>query len=302
MEGTERGTVAELGSERLYLPQVGATETSQLDIALTSTDGHRLAQNSVDLLVIPAGARRPAVTQPVAVIMGDNWSEQQAPAASTLDASASPNAVALPAGAGADPARADGATEEDSGTVPLSSMLYRIGYQVTTSITDDTKVAVTNRPTSELLTWVRNGGDLLFLVSGASPFFWAQGRSGAYSGNWITSFSWIRPEVHKRLQVANPLGLAFRDIMPLRTIVGVPVEQTAVQQDILAGMLAGWIQHPAVHTVQFQYGKGRVVMTTFNLERALAINPQHPIATSMIHDLLEHLVSDACRPILTANY
>ncbi|MEO6457345.1 MAG: hypothetical protein ABIO92_03585, partial [Chloroflexia bacterium] len=122
-----------------------------------------------------------------------------------------------------------------------------------------------------------------------------QARGVAYGGGWITAFSWLRTAVHTRLKVSNPLGLPFMHVMPTLTILGLPVEDKAIQGDILAGMIAGWIRHPAVHTVQFRYGKGRVIMTTFTLEENLHVDP---VAAAMFHDLLEHLVSDSCQPML----
>ena len=71
--------------------------------------------------------------------------------------------------------------------------------------------------------------------------------------------------------------------------------------DLLAGMVCGWVRHPAVHTVQFRYGQGRVIMTTFALEEALAL-ADDAVAVALLHDLIDHLHSDACRPVLAANY
>jgi hypothetical protein len=146
---------------------------------------------------------------------------------------------------------------------------------------------------------VREGGSLLFLNSGPSPFFWAAGRGGTYSGNWLTSFSWIRPGVHRRLPVHNPLSMPYMRIMPMYTILGLPVEDKAVQGDFLAGMVSGWVGHPTVHTVQFRYGRGRVIMTTFTLEEPLR---DDPTASAMFHDLIDYLASDACDPTLRANW
>ncbi len=149
-----------------------------------------------------------------------------------------------------------------------------------------------------MLAWVRAGGDLLFLAQGPSPFFWVGGRGGAYSGGWITSFSWLRPDVHRRLGGHNPLSMPFLPVMLRRTILGLPVEDRAVQGDFLAGMVSGWVRHPAVHTVQFRYGQGRVVLTTFSLEDTL----DDPSGIALFHDLVDHLHSDACQPVLTASY
>ena len=73
-----------------------------------------------------------------------------------------------------------------------------------------------------------------------------------------------------------------------------------MQDDFLSGMVTGWVHHPSVHTVQFRYGKGRVIMTTFALENAIWM--EDATGTALLHDLLEYLCSDECQPTLTANY
>jgi hypothetical protein len=151
-----------------------------------------------------------------------------------------------------------------------------------------------------MLKWVRAGGDMLALANGPGPFFWVQDRNGPYSGNWLTSFSWVSPQVHKRLaRAGNPLGMPFARVIPSRTILGLPLEERAVRGDILSGMISGWVGHPATHTVQFRYGKGRVIMTTFGIEQSV---PDDPMAVAMFHDLIDHLCSDACQPVLKANW
>jgi hypothetical protein len=169
-------------------------------------------------------------------------------------------------------------------------------------VTPQTRVVITDYPNEDLLNWVRNGGRMLLLSSGPNPFFWRQGRGGTYGGSWITSFSWIRPGIHRRLPITNPLPLPYMHVMPTGTILGLPIENVAVQQDFLAGQFTGWVQHPAIHTVQFRYGKGTVLMTTFTLKEALRKDPTDPIATAMLHDLVDHLASENCRPVLEANY
>ncbi len=153
----------------------------------------------------------------------------------------------------------------------LEQSMGLLGYRTTSQLTPNTNVAVTNYPNTDLLRWVRAGGDLLFLsCNGPSPFFWTQQRSGAYAGDWTTSFSWLRPEIHPRLTITNPLSLPFLHVMPTHTILGLPVSDPTVQADFLAGMVSGWVRQPAIHTVQFRYGRGRVIMTTFALDAVFA--------------------------------
>ena len=284
-----RGTARLLGSLSFRLPQVEHAQMVELQFLLRAPDGAILARNSLDLLVLPAAARRPHYTEPVAVVLTDDR-----PVMTTLG---TPN----PGGARVEPEAAIPdmlSTDEASGS-SLENSLRDLGYRTTRRLSERTRVAVTNYPTARLLHWVREGGDLLYLSRSPNAFFWFQIRGGAYSGSWMTSFSWLRPEIYRRLKVTNPLTMPFLHIMPGATILGLPVEDPAMQGDFLAGMVSGWVRHPAVHTVQFRYGRGRVIMTTFALEHGLR---DHPAATAMFHDLLDHLVSDACRPTLVANY
>jgi hypothetical protein len=244
----KRGETRLLGSYTMPLPRVERAQKAHFELALEGEDG-KLASNTLDLLVLPAGARRATYQEPLAL---------------TMNGTSSSN----------------------------------LGYRTTPQITPDTRLAVTDSPDAETLRWVHEGGDLLFISRGPSPFYWVQRRGGIYGGGWITSFSWLRPGIHRRLGADNPLGLPFRQVIPQGTILGLPVEDPVVQGDFLAGMVSGWVRHPAVHTVQFRYGRGRVIMTTFALHQALHGDS---VATAMLHDLVDYLASDACQPMLTAN-
>lgn len=176
-----------------------------------------------------------------------------------------------------------------------------LGYHTSAELSANTDLLITDSPTSEMLAWVRAGGDMLYLSSGSagSPFFWQDGRSGTYGGNWISSFNWLRPPFYRRLAVGSPLSLPFMDVIPGNVILGLPMTDPAVHQDFLAGQITGWVHHPAAHTVQFRYGNGRVIMTTFRIKETISYQP---ISIAMLHDLVEHLTSDACQPMLKANY
>jgi hypothetical protein len=88
-------------------------------------------------------------------------------------------------------------------------------------------------------------------------------------------------------------------MMPLHVILGLPVYDSAYHGDFLAGQITGWVGHPALHTIQFRYGAGRVVMTTYRLKEKLSY---HPAAIAMLHDLVDHLTSDRCQPTLQAKF
>ncbi|MDQ5851626.1 MAG: hypothetical protein M3380_06035, partial [Chloroflexota bacterium] len=290
-----RGTTHHACTVRFPLPQVDSTRTVRVLFALEAADGSELARNILDLTVYPVGARRPALTGRVAVIAYD----RDEPFALEVPTFADGHAIDGNTEALAEPMDMEATAPGSGSYAPLELLLQKAGCHTTDRLGPEVAVAISNYPTAELLQWVRRGGDLLFLSEGPSPFFWVQSRTGAYSGGWITSYSWIRPEAHPNLPPVNPLGLAYTNVMPQGTILGLPMDDPAVHGDILAGMVSGWIHHPAAHTVQFRYGRGRVVMTTFRLKAALAYDPT---AAVMLHDLVEYLHSDRCQPTLKASY
>jgi hypothetical protein len=286
-----RGDTRMLGVVHWQMPRVKHAQTVDVRLSISGEGEKELARNQLSLLVLPSAVRTTALQEPIAVILRDDI-----PAIDEGELLGRPGEGMewMPT----DDSLAENPHEDEVHHTVLRGTLKKLGYHVQTELTLDTRLAVSNYPNPELLRWVRDGGDLLFISEGPSPFFWVQPRGGAYSGSWLTSFSWARPDIHKRLNVTNPLGLPYVSIMPRGTILGLPVEDEAVQPDMLAGMVSGWVGHPAVHTVQFRYGRGRVLMTTFKLEEAY----RDAVAVAMLHDLIEHLHSDECQPALRANY
>ncbi len=305
------GTVKTLGSHRWKVAKVEQATLQKLNFALlaTNTDTDTkgkgqhnvLARNSLDILVLPAAARQPQYLTPVAVITRATVGladDLQALAPLTLD-----NSAGIETHFGdtedADQVQPDQSLSLDNKTSShLENLLAEMGYQVTSRLNSNSRLAITTYPNAELLEWVQQGGDLLFISSGPSPFFWVRSGSGNNSG-WISAFTWLKPGVHQRLaSVLNPLTMAFRHLMPRASIVGLPFRDPAVQGDFLAGTITGWLNHPVIDTLQFRYGQGRVIMTTFALERAL---PGDPVAVAMLHDLVDYLQSAACQPSLRAD-
>ncbi len=254
-----RGSVADLGVQELRFDPADKTGTRSVTLTVSSADS-TLARNEAVVLVLPAADRQPAYMGRIAVAASHD---------SLL-----------------------GDTR-----LPLANGLSSLGYHVNREFAEG-DVIVSANPTEAELSFVRDGGKMLYLCTGISPFYWRQDRGGVYSGNWMTSFNWLRPGIFRRLGVSSPLTLPFRDAAPTGVFLSLPVEDAAVQGDFLAGQITGWVGHPAVHTVQFRFGKGIVLMTTYALDAAFRGDP---VATAMLHDLIDHLASDACQPTLTAN-
>jgi hypothetical protein len=252
------GSTVALGTINVQLPDVDALAYVPISITLVASDGTVRAATFVTVAVVPVAARAPFH-------------------------------------------RTMGVIESLTTSYLSGSLLDRLaaeGYPVATGLGPDSDVAVANDATPDLLGWVRAGGRLLFLAERRNPFYWIQPRRGA-DGGWITRFSWIRPSVHARLANAvNPLGLEFEPIVPEHTVAGLPFRDAAIHGDILAGTVVGWVHHPTADTVRFQYGRGRVVLTTFRLGSAVG---RDPVGTAMFHDLIDHVRSEDCRAALGAD-
>jgi hypothetical protein len=260
-----RGEVADFGVHELKFAATSQTATQRVDMTISGANHKTLAKNEVDVLVLPARARQRSYTGNVVVT-----------------------------------AEADPLAPGKDTNLALANGLQKLGYDVGRTVGAGDLI-VTGHPSDSVLKHVRDGGKMLYLSSGVGPFFWWQSRGGIYGGNWITSYTWLRPDVFPRLAVSNPLTLPYMAVMPTGVLIGLPVEDRSVQQDFLGGQFTGWISHPAIHTVQFRYGQGVVLMTTYALDAALNPDAPDPVAVAMLHDLIDYLASDRCQPRLTTN-
>jgi hypothetical protein len=177
--------------------------------------------------------------------------------------------------------------------------IRQLNYNIETQLRPETDLVVTNCPNEDSLQWVREGGDMLFISEDEYSPFWQRRRGGATDGNWIKSFSWMRPEVYPHLKIDNPLNLPMRRVMPTGNIMGLICENLLDNDDVLAGQMTGWVQRPAIHTVQFRYGQGRVIMTTYALLESLLFGDVDPVGVVMFNDLIDYLGSDRCQPKLS---
>ena len=288
VETVERGHVHTLSTRRVTLPVVDHAAMVSLGADVTGSNGI-IATSETPILVLPVSARKAAYQGSVSIVSAY---DQLGHPAQMLMETTNPSTTSQ----GQPPSIAALPTSEEL-TVSATTfprLLQGLGYQMTTAATSELIIA--DLVTTAVLEHVRLGANLLLISNGTNPFFWQQSRGGTYGGSWITTFSWLKSSVYRRLNgLPNPLSTPFMDIMPSSTLLAVPMENPAYQDDVLAGQVGGWIRHPAAHTVQFRLGEGKVILTTFSLLKTLGTSA---IAVAMLHDLVDHLMSDDCQPTL----
>lgn len=180
-----------------------------------------------------------------------------------------------------------------------AAIVRQLNYDVDTRLSKYTDLLITNCPDAKALKWVWEGGKMLFISEDDQSVFWPRGHGNLADGNWIKSISWLRPDVHPHLKIDNPLNLPLRRVMPTGSIMGLNSEEVFDTGDYLAGQVSGWVQRPVIHTVQFRYGKGRVVMTTYALFESMRLGDVDPVGVVMFNDLIDYLGSERCQPKLS---
>lgn len=323
-EPLPEATATTTGEIAFRVPALDSSTPATLRLELTQSDGTPVARNHLKLTFFPAAYRRasgslyvadPPSVSALALLDPDNpvsasmtrigasaeempsRMESATPPASTAPQPSVTQTTAIsPMGAQGSASEAlpsAAITRPATPEPPLATVLRGLGYTPGAPLTSDTQVAVATTVDRDLLDWVAAGGSLLFLPkTNQSPFMGIYNRTGPWSGDWCTNFNWVRKDgdLFARIPFENPLGFQFVNVAPTAVMLAFGDDE---QDDVLSGMVAGWVRYPATLTGQFRYGQGKVVISTFDL-----ITPagRDPVATIMLHDLIAYTGSDRCQP------
>ncbi|MBS1252125.1 MAG: Beta-galactosidase [Anaerolineales bacterium] len=176
----------------------------------------------------------------------------------------------------------------------LTARLVALDYNVV-SDPQSADVIVAHKLDEELGAYVRQGGRLLLLAGGPdaieSDFAGVRikAREGTpWSGDWASSFAWLRREgPFQRLPGGPLLDFAFDGVTPECVLVG--FTPWDFEARVHAGIFVGWIHKPAALIAERRYGRGRAVLTTFRLTTN---DPgSDPTATTLLDALIELALS-----------
>ncbi len=162
-----------------------------------------------------------------------------------------------------------------------------------------TGVVVTPVLDAEMRRFAESGGKVLVIPRGvigtfaAAPGLSAVDRRDELDGNWVSNFPWINAKspAMRDVAVSTITGGEASGATPRRLIAGVPDAAWAAG-DVLAGNFYGWLNSNHAVVAQFRLGTGKVIVSTFDVERY----GKDLFATRLVDGLIRYLASDDCAP------
>jgi hypothetical protein len=183
-------------------------------------------------------------------------------------------------------------------TEGLRERLRAQGYVMAATI-EQAGILIATSHDELLAGYVRSGGTLLLLPEAEMslyPFFphWQnvriQSRAGSlWGGDWVSSFAWLRRRGEFSGLPGGPLiDTTFDRVIPKLVVSGCNLLD--FQARVHAGLVVGWIHKPVALVVERSYGKGRMVVATFDL---FADSPNvDPTATVLLDALVRTATRD----------
>ena len=172
----------------------------------------------------------------------------------------------------------------------LVNEMHARGYQAPSG-RESFPVLISSAWDDEVKQTIRNGGIVILMANDAmtlAPGLEIVPRSkDNLDGNWISSFQWIRKN-HAPFAGIGFETLAGFEANPITSNTVLRGVLPEYFDDVLAGMFYGWIHSNVGTLVQAQYGKGRLLVSTFSLGSTYGSDP---FATRLLDALMTYAVS-----------
>jgi hypothetical protein len=238
--------VLDLGRVEIELPQMEESSLRRISLDLRSSDGRLISHNHHDIAIHPKRGRPVHARELV-------WSP-----------------------------------DED-----IRERFRALGYTMARAFEESTLI-VARTHNKAIADHVRAGAKLLLLPEtdmSLYPFFphWqavkVQARHGTlWSGDWASSFAWLRRSGHFARFPSGPLLDETMDrVLPDYVISGCNLLD--FQARVFAGLVVGWIHKPVALGVERSYGRGRLVASTLRILRDAPL--ADPTATLLTDALVE---------------
>ena len=158
---------------------------------------------------------------------------------------------------------------------------------------------VATRFTDRVQQTLEEGGRVLLLADSEDAFpegtnISTKVRAGSeLDGRWFSNFNWIRSDRPPFQQVAfgRILGFESAAVVPNYVMQGVP---GANYEDVLASATFGWLQKTSALAAQLQFGRGKLLATTFRFDQYGV----DAYATNLLDAIISYAASAEMNPTL----
>jgi hypothetical protein len=184
----------------------------------------------------------------------------------------------------------------------LAEQLARAGYTLAAS-REAASLLVASQANRELAEAVANGARLLLLAEDKEALMGGlfglglTAREGTlWSGDWISSFGWLRRKGPFADLPGGPLlDESFEPVIPELNLTGFSLSDyqssPGGEPAVYAGQFLGWVHKPAAWIGRRPWGQGQMVVSTFRLQgEDKAANPAAAALLESLIALAETLV------------
>jgi hypothetical protein len=131
--------------------------------------------------------------------------------------------------------------------------------------------------------WLAETDDALQTCIGNTAIQTRQGSP--WQGDWASSLGWLcQDRLFANLPGDGLVDFAYLGLTPEHVITGIAPRDYA--DTVHGGLFVGWLHRPVATVAERLIGRGRLLISTFQLTPALSDNP---LAQSMLLELIDHL-------------
>ncbi|MBN1300186.1 MAG: hypothetical protein JW995_03135 [Melioribacteraceae bacterium] len=175
-------------------------------------------------------------------------------------------------------------------------------YPAVSETQDFQNILITDSISDDLLESVHKGKNLLLLVNGRDAFndsslFKILPRDSEWiDGNWASALNWIDPEhfVFRDISFRKSLGFEAYEAFPKFVISDLNPEYFS---SVYSGMFVGWLHLNCANLLEFNYGNGRILITTFDFS-----NMDDPYTRTLYGNIIGYINSDEFNPKYKINF
>lgn len=160
------------------------------------------------------------------------------------------------------------------------------------------EIIVTNNLDNKILDEVEKGKTALCLADSLSrlaeifPYKIVSRESDWLDGNWASALNWYNPghTVFQNLNFGKSFGFEAYEVLPHYVINNIPAEEF---EAVNAGLFIGWVHLNSAYMLELKYGKGKILLTTFDLS-----NQNDPYVQALRKNIFTYINSKEFHPAI----